>query len=395
MVVDTNREPLPTWPEFTPSEIVAVEKVLRSGRVNYWTGDETKKFEKEYARSLNLDYGVAVSNGTVALELALRAIGVESGDEVIVTPRSFVASANSIVLCGGVPVFADVDPVSGNMTSATMSKVMTKATRAAILVHLGGFPCEMDEIMELSREAGFSVIEDCAQAHGAKYRGQPVGGIGAIGCFSFCQDKIISTGGEGGLVATRSEDLWRKMWAFKDHGKSYSETFERDHAPGFRWLHTSFGTNMRMTEVQAVIGRIQLDQLEQTVGKRNENASVMRQYLNGISGVRIPEVADHFRHSYYRFYAYIRSEKLRTGWSRDRIMNLIIERGGKCFSGSCSEIYLEESFKETGFRPAARLPVARELGETSLAFPVHHTLQRLHMNRLGEIAAEVLTEASL
>ncbi|MFA0697837.1 DegT/DnrJ/EryC1/StrS family aminotransferase, partial [Vibrio sp. 10N.222.49.C9] len=182
---------------------------------------------------------------------------VGSGDEVITTPRTFLASASSIVTSGASPVFADEDLNSQNITAQSIEAVLTPNTKAVIVVHLAGMPAEMDDIMALSKKHGFYVIEDCAQAHGAKYKGKSVGTIGHIGAWSFCQDKIMTTGGEGGMVTTNDKALWSKMWSYKDHGKSFDAIYNREHPPGFRWLHESFGTNWRMTEMQAVIGRIQ------------------------------------------------------------------------------------------------------------------------------------------
>jgi dTDP-4-amino-4,6-dideoxygalactose transaminase len=385
---------LPRWPCYSEEEIQSVAEVIRSGKVNYWTGKEGKAFEKEYADSIGTEYGIAMANGSVALELALYGVGVEPGAEVIVTPRSFIASASCVPIVGGVPVFADVDPISGNISGETIERVITDRTKAVIPVHLGGRPCEMDGIMAVAKKYSLSVIEDCAQAHGAVYRGKPVGSIGDVGVFSFCQDKIISTGGEGGIVATSKESLWGKMWSYKDHGKDFDTVFNREHPPGFRWLHESFGTNLRMTEMQAAIGRIQLSKLADTVNQRRRNANVLTEFFRNYDGVSVPLESPDSRGSYYRFYAYVNQGRLRSEWSRDRVMNEIVEKGAPCFSGTCSEIYLEEAFKNTGFAGPERLPNAKLLGETSLMFPVYSTLSVEDMNYIGEIAGEVLKRAT-
>jgi dTDP-4-amino-4,6-dideoxygalactose transaminase len=250
--------PFSSWPSFTEEEADAVRDVILSNKVNYWTGQECRAFEKEFAAWSGSGYAIALANGTVALDLALQALGIGAGDEVVVTPRTFLASVSSIVNTGAVPVFADVDRESQNITRETIQAALTSRTRAVVCVHLAGWPCDMDPIMSLAAEYDLKIIEDCAQAHGATYKGRPVGSIGHIGAWSFCQDKIMTTGGEGGMVTTNDRELWSKMWSFKDHGKSWEAVYEREHAPGFRWLHESFGTNWRMMEVQAVIGRIQL-----------------------------------------------------------------------------------------------------------------------------------------
>lgn len=384
----------PTWPTFDADEREAVDAVLGSGRVNYWTGEQGRELEREYARSLGLRHSIALMNGSVAMELALRAWHVGPGDEVVVTPRSFIASTSCAVLQGATPVFADVDRDSGNLTAESIERVLSPRTRAIIPVHLGGWPCEMDEIMSLAEGRRIKVLEDCAQAHGAALRARPVGSIGHAGAFSFCQDKIITTGGEGGLLATDDEDLWLRAWAFKDHGKSYKAVYERDHAPGFRWLHESFGTNFRMTELQAAIGRTQLRKLEEWSDRRRANARVLIEGFGAIPALRVPEPGPHLRHAYYRFYAYLRPERLRSNWNRDRVISAVSAKGVPCFSGSCSEIYLEQAFRGTGWAPPAALVNARELGETSIALLVHPTLDSRHMLRTAEVVNGVLTEAS-
>jgi dTDP-4-amino-4,6-dideoxygalactose transaminase len=384
----------PSWPKFEADERAAVDAVLGSGRVNYWTGQEGREFEREYARALGRKHAIALMNGTVALEIALRAWRVGSGSEVVVSPRSFIASTSCAVLQGATPVFADVDLDSGNITAEAIERVLTPRTRAVIPVHLGGWPCEMDEIMSLAERRGIKVLEDCAQANGAAVRGRPVGSIGHASAFSFCQDKIITTGGEGGLLATDDEALWLQAWAFKDHGKSYQAVYEREHVPGFRWLHESFGTNLRMTELQAAIGRVQLRKLEAWSDRRRANAQVLVEGLGSAPSLRVPEPGAHLRHAYYRFYAYVRPERLRDGWSRDRVVAEVSAKGVPCFSGSCSEIYRERAFDGTGWAPAAALRNARELGETSIALLVHPTLDSRHMWQAAEVLNSVLAQAT-
>jgi dTDP-4-amino-4,6-dideoxygalactose transaminase len=386
-------QPFPGWPHIDSDEIEAVTRVLQSGKINYWTGTQARDFEKEYAAATDARHGIAVANGTVSLELALKVLGIGPGDEVITTPRTFMASASCIAMYGAIPIFADVDRDSQNLTAATIAAVLTPRTKAIIVVHLAGWPCEMDPILELARTRGIAVIEDCAQAHGALYRDRPVGGLGDFGSFSFCQDKIITTGGEGGMVVLNNEEHWERAWAYKDHGKSYDAVYRRAHEPGFRWLHESFGTNMRMTEMQAAIGRIQLAKLPRWVACRRRNARVLTAGLRDLDGLRIPEPPEHVQHAYYKFYAFLDVTALRSGWTRDRVMAEISARGVPCFSGSCSEIYLERAFDGHPGRPRERLPVARELGESSLVLLVHPTLEVVHMERAIAVTRAVLRTA--
>ena len=382
------------WPSFTTEEADAVHRVLLSNKVNYWTGNECREFEREFAAWCGTRHAIALANGTLALDLALKGLGIGSGDEVVVTPRTFIASVSCVVNAGATPVFADVEPDSGNLSANTIAKVLTPRTRAVICVHLAGWPCDMDPIMALATQHGFKVIEDCAQAHGARYKGCSVGSIGHVGAWSFCQDKIMTTGGEGGMVTTNDEALWRAMWAYKDHGKSYAAVYERQHPPGFRWLHESFGTNWRMLEMQAAIGRIQLRWMEKWHRQRTVNAEIIRDACKQQKALYVPSIDEGSKHAYYKCYLYVRPEKLLSGWSRDRIVEEIVSHGVPCYTGSCSEVYLEKAFDESGFRPDERLPVAKKLGETSLMFLVHPTLTSDEIRRTCDIIVSVLVTAT-
>ena len=382
------------WPSFTQEEADAAHDVLLSNKVNYWTGSNCREFEKEFAEWSDSKYAVALANGTVALDIALKALGVSFGDEVVVTSRAFIASVSSVVNTGAIPVFADVEVASGNISARTINQVISPKTKAIVCVHLAGWPCDMDGIMELADKFGLYIIEDCAQAHGAKYKNNPVGSIGHIGCWSFCQDKIMSTGGEGGMVTTNDEDFWRRMWAYKDHGKSYEAAHEREHSAGFRWLHESFGSNYRMTEMQAVIGRIQLKRMNDWHAKRLDSAYKIWNVAKGCKALRLSEVPDYIEHAAYKCYVFVKPSQLKEGWNRDRIIEEINALGVPCYSGSCSEVYLEKAFDGTDFRPAERLPVAKELGETSLMFLVHPTLTDDEIQQTCDAISMVMKLAS-
>jgi dTDP-4-amino-4,6-dideoxygalactose transaminase len=398
--------PFSPWPSFTTEEADAVRRMLLSNKVNYWTGTETSAFEKEFAAWCGVPHAVAVANGTLALDVALKALGIGPGDEVVVTPRSFIASVSCVVNAGAVPVFADVEPDSGNISSRTIAAVLTSRTKAVICVHLAGWHCDMDPIMMLADQRGLKVIEDCAQAHGARYKGRSVGGIGHIGAWSFCQDKIMTTGGEGGMVTTNDETLWRAMWSFKDHGKSYEAVYERQHPPGLRWLHESFGTNWRMLEMQAVIGRIQLKHMADWTAKRTRNALAIWDVCRSFAALRVPDFIcqgcsgsqscvreNGCVHAHYKCYVYVRPEKLADGWSQDQIIKEINALGVPCYQGSCSEVYLEKAFDGTGWRPEVRLPVAKALGETSLMFLVHPTLTEAEIQQTCNAITQVMARA--
>lgn len=398
--------PFSPWPSFTQDEAEAVKQTLLSNRVNYWTGEACREFEKEFAAWCGTMHAVALANGTLALDVALKGLGIGPGDEVVVTPRTFIASVSCVVNAGATPVFADVDFESGNITAKTIRQVLTPKTRAVICVHLAGWPCDMDPIMVLAKQHGLKVIEDCAQAHGARYKDRSVGSIGHVGAWSFCQDKIMTTGGEGGMVTTSDEALWRTMWAYKDHGKSYEAVYERQHPPGFRWLHESFGTNWRMLEMQAAIGRIQLGRMPEWTRRRQANAEALTSALQpfaDVSGsVRLPQLAcngcvqpctNGCVHANYKFYAYVRPDNLASGWTRDRIVEAINAEGVPCYQGSCSEVYLEKAFDGTPWRPRERLPVAKALGATSLMFLVHPTLTQVEIGKTVAVIQKVMEAA--
>lgn len=386
--------PFSPWPSFTQEEADAVSRVLLSNKVNYWTGNECREFEKEFAAWAGCEYAIALGNGTLALDVALKALGVGEGDEVITTPRTFLASASSIVTSGARPVFADVDLNSQAITAESIQAVLTPKTKAVIVVHLAGMPAEMDAIMALSQQHGFYVIEDCAQAHGAKYKGRSVGSIGHIGAWSFCQDKIITTGGEGGMVTTNDKTLWSTMWSYKDHGKSFDAIYNREHPAGFRWLHESFGTNWRMTELQAVLGRIQLARMPAWTAQRQANAAQIDEAVADLSVVRRVEVPEYSEHAEYKHYLFIRPEKLKEGWNRDKILDAINKQGVPVYQGSCSEVYLEKAFDNTPWRPKERLKNAVELGKTSLMFLVHPTLTEYEISKMCSVVRSILLSAS-
>lgn len=386
--------PAAPWPFYPDDEIAAVTEVLRSGKVNYWTGDICRAFEREYAAYVGVPHAVAVSNGTVALELALYALGIDKGDEVITTSRTYIASASCAVMRGALPVIVDVDRDTQNISPEAIRAAITSKTKAIIVVHLAGWPCDMDAILEIAKEYNLKVIEDCAQANGATYKGRQIGSFGHASAFSFCQDKIITTGGEGGMMVTHDKEVWSRAWAYKDIGRSYDAVYNREHPPGFRWLTETFGTNWRLTEMQAAIGRLQLKKLNEQIGIRRENAAVFTQAFKNIPALRLTLPPADIGHAYYKYYAFLKPEALKSDWNRDRIIAELTERGVPCFSGSCSEIYLEKAFDELPTKPKNRLPVARELGETSLTFLVHPTLKHEYMKDVVAVVKEIFEMAS-
>ena len=379
--------PFSPWPAFTQEEGDAVRDVILSGKVNYWTGTIGRDFEKEFAAFAGTNHAIALANGTLALDLALQGLGIgnafggSSEDEVIVTPRSFIASASSVVNAGARAVFADVDPDSQNISPETVEPRLTKNTKAIICVHLAGWPCDMDGFRALADAHNLKLIEDCAQAHGAKLNGVPVGGLGDVAAWSFCQDKIMTTGGEGGMVTCNDETIWRRMWAFKDHGKSWDAVYERQHKPGFRWLHESIGTNWRLTEMQSAIGRIQLRRMQDWQEARAKNADAIMDAARVNPIFRVPDLPNSVTHAWYKAYVFVKGDAI----LRDRIMNAITASGVPCFSGSCSEIYREKAFDSE----QAALFNAQGIGERSLMFLVHPTLSEDEIAKTCDVIRSV------
>jgi hypothetical protein len=389
--------PLPGWPAPGEAAARAVADVVRSGRINYWTGDQVRTFEERYAASLGRTHAIALANGTLALELALRAFGVGPGDEVVVPARTFIATASAAVAVGATPVIADVDRDSGCMTAATLAAALSPKTRAVIPVHLGGWPAEMDPLLALARAHDLVVIEDAAQAHGGAYGGRAVGALGShAAAFSFCNDKIISTG-EGGMLVLDDDEAYARAWAYKDHGKSLALI----HGPApdentstFRWLVESFGTNWRMPEVCAPLGLEGLDMLASWHEARTRNAHRLAEALRRLPGLRVPLPAEGTLSAFYRLYAYVVPGAIAPGWDRDRIVKAIAAEGIPGLSGSCGEIYREKAFASLGLGPATPLLVAAELGATSLAFLVHPTMTDADVDDTAAAVAKVMAVAA-
>ena len=379
------------WPQINNTMIEKVSNVLKSGKLNQWNNNSVKEFETKFANYIDCNYAVAVFNGTVALELCIKTLGLKIGDEVIVTPRTFIASASCCAYYGIKPVFADVDINSQNITLETIKSAITEKTKAVILVHLAGWPCELEEICNYCREKGIYIIEDCAQAHGAKYKGKSVGTWGDINAWSFCQDKIITTGGEGGMVTMNCPHLFRKAWSLKDHGKDYDTVFNKQHHPGFRWLHKNIGTNWRMMPIQAVIGIEALDLLDSWILHRRKIANIYNETLKDIDtkgGVRLTIPCEDIYHSYYKYYFFIDPDRFKI--SRDEIIKEINDNNIIATVGSCSEIYLEEALTE--FKPNKILNNTKQLFTNGIMLLCDPTISIDIANKNILIVKEILSK---
>ena len=378
------------WPHIDNNIIEKVSDVLKSGKLNQWNNNLVKEFENKFSEKMDCKYGVAVFNGTVALELCIKSLELNDGDEVIVTGRTFIASAMSCVTNRLKPVFVDVDLESQNITLNNIREKINSKTKAIILVHLAGWPCDLEEICKFAKDNNIYVIEDCAQAHGAKYNNKSVGSYGDISAWSFCQDKIMTTGGEGGMVTTNNLSLYKKAWSIKDHGKNYDLVFNKKHDFGFRWLHTDIGTNYRMMPIQAVIGLEQLILLDNWVNHRREIANIYNQSLKNINGVRITVPKDNVFHSYYKYYFFIDPSKFKI--SRNDIIQEINKNEVPAFVGSCGEVYMEESM--TDYKPDERLKNSITLFDTSIMLLCDPTISLDKASIYIDIIVNILNQNS-
>ena len=382
-----------SWPEFDDEQIAKVSSTLKSGKVNYWTGNEGKNFETDFSNWCGIKHSLTMANGTVSLVAAYKALGLSQGDEFITTPRSFIATTSAGVLLGAKPVFADIDLDSGNITADFIAPLITKKTKLISVVHLAGWPANMIEICELAKSHNIKVVEDCAQAHGAMINNKNVGTFGDISSWSFCQDKIISTGGEGGMLSTNNKNIFEEIRSYRDHGKNFDALTRFSSSREFKYIHESFGTNYRLSEMQSCIGRIQLRKLKSWTERRTQNAKILIETLKELRNIRIPLPKDNFKHAWYKFYVYINNGSISDGWSRNRIIDEINSKGFPAFSGSCSEIYLEKSFENFDIE-FERLSNAKKLGEESLMFLVHPTISFISMEEYAKTIKKILLMAT-
>ena len=369
---------------YTKEQIQSVSNILRKNKTNYWTGNECKLFEEEFSKYIGNKYSIAVSNGSVALELSLKALNLKKGDKVIVSPRSFIISASCVLNMGLKPIFADVD-INGNLDIDGISKSYNKNVKAIIVVHLNGLSCDLDPILKFTKKNKIYLIEDCSQAHGAVYKGKFVGSFGDVATWSFCQDKIISTGGEGGMISTNDKKIWEQIWSYKDHGKNYQSVFFKKHKEGFRWLHDGLGSNYRMTEMQATLGRHQLKQLDNQIKKRNKIANLyienLKEFMHKKHVLKkldfkcstCPskkienEKCNLCRHAFYRLNLFINPKIV----NQIKLITELDKNNVTARVGSCPEIYREQIFKKLKIYPKKRLINAKLLGEISLQFGIN------------------------
>tara|TARA_Y100001970_G_scaffold199595_1_gene242804 strand:+ start:40020 stop:41201 length:1182 start_codon:yes stop_codon:yes gene_type:complete len=382
------------WPYYSKEEVNSVSKILLSGKVNYLYGKYGTIFENKFSKYINSKYAIAVSNGTVALELSLLSLNLKKNDEIIVTPRSYFSSASSILKVGAKPVFIDVDINTQNITLDNIAKAVTRKTKVIICVHLSGYPCDMIEISKFAKKNKLVIIEDCSQAHGAKINQKKVGSFGNISIWSFCNDKIISTGGEGGMITTNNEKIKEFIWSYKDQGKNYKKFFSQNKKNVFRYLHDQVGSNFRITEMQSIIGIHQLKSLEKNISIRNKYAKLLNKTLMNFPAVLTTKVKKNYLHAYYRYYFFINIKKLKKNWTRDKIIKNLCSYNIQSGSGSCPTIFLEDPFKKLVKDSKKNFLNAKKLGRISIALNIHHNLKLKEVHLICKILKNILKKAS-
>ena len=374
--------PKSKWPNYDSKIINKIINILKSGRTNYLIGKEGSKFEKNFSKFYNIKYTNVVANASLGLELSLLSLNLKKGDEVIVTPRSYHSSVSSIIRAGLTPIFADIDRYSMNICPKSIEKNISKKTKAIICVHLYGMPCDMKKINKLCTKFKLKVIEDCSQAHGTKISKKYVGSFGDISVFSFCQDKIISTGGEGGMIATNNKKLHNKIWSLKEIGKNKTKYHKVDNSSNnFPYLHDSIGTNARITEIQSCIGNYQLNKLKNYIRRRNLNAMIYYEKLKKCKYLIIPKFSSNITHSYYRYTVIINDKLIK----RSLLMKNLKMEGVECNVGGCPTIYDEKYFKKNFRINKNNFPNTEYLKDKTISFIVDQTVDKKEIRKVCNI----------
>jgi len=361
------------WPNFSKSLLLKINKILSNGVINYTTGNLGITFEKKFSEFIGNKYSIVTCNGTVALEVAIKSLDLPRNSEIIVPARSFFASASCIVNTGNIPVFADVDLATQNILSTDIERKINKKTKAIICVHLAGLPCDMEKIVKLAKQHKLKIIEDCSQAHGAMIDNSNVGTFGDVATWSFCNDKIISTLGEGGMISTNYKKIYKFCKTYINHGTNINKKKSNK----FIYNKNSFGTNLRITEIQSIAGLDQLKNLKK-VQKIRENISknffkIIIKYKKFFNTFY---TSKNVKSAWYRFYFFVKPNVKNFKKLRFKIIKDLNRMNVKCSTGSCPEIYLETAFKTLKNFKFKRLKNCKLLGETSIALEINHTLNR-------------------
>jgi perosamine synthetase len=384
----TRSEPFPRWPLLGPEDVTAVAEVLDSGKLTQLSGRSVADFERAFAEWHGIEHCVATSSGTTAIHAALIALDVGPGDEVIVPAHTFIASATPVLHQGATPVFTDVEERTFCISPDSVRERVTERTKAIIAVHLNGHPADLDALLEIARPRGIAIIEDAAQAHGATYKGRKAGTIGEAGCFSFWEDKIITTGGEGGAIITADPALADRMRRIRHHGEGPVEG-ER------AYYHVELGYNYRMTSIQAATGLVQLRKLDEYLIARRRNAAHLSERLGEIPQVEPPFVADYAVHSYYKYICRLRREsgpstRLRTSIDIARFVAAVAAEGLPISRRYPTPLPQQPVFRDAGLAGAA-CPVAERLSGELFMLLVHPTASIADMDDYATAIGKVVS----
>jgi len=375
--------------------VQAAADVLRSGKVDYDSGPQGRLWEEEFAARVQCHMAVAVVHGRLAMEMALGTLGLGRGDKVIISSRGAVVATASVAALEAEPVFADVDATSQTLSAQTIRPMIESRTRAVVVRHFAGWPCSMDEILQLAARHRLWVIEDCSQALSATYRGQPVGSFGHLSVFDFRQDMILSTGGEGGMIVANDEKLKERLEEFQYRGKTARRFRSRQGAAAIYITKDTAETKGRMTEMQAAIGRAMLSKLDAMADVRRHHAKTLDAHLGRLPGLRVDPPPSHIGHAYHGYYVFVRPERLKAGWRRDRIVQALQAEGIPCSGGPPPETVYEKPANGAPVRPRRRPPVVRELEETALLLPIHSQLAARDIQDICRALEKVLHTATV
>ncbi len=354
-------------------EIEAVVDVLRSGMLSH--GKIVEDFEREFASFIGVKHAIAVANGTVALDTALKIVGVRAGDEVITTPFTFIATANSILYQNAKPVFADINLKTYNLDPDDVLEKITDKTKAIIVVHLYGQPADMQALSEIARDYKLILIEDCAQAHGAEFRKKKVGGLGDVGVFSFYPTKNMTTG-EGGMLVTDNDEYARRARIIRDHGQTS------------KYVHEEIGYNYRMTNMAAAIGRVQLKRLEELNLKRMRNAEFLTKNLNNIKSLTTPYIDPRVKHVFNQYVVRLEDN---SPVSRDQFSRKLNEKGVETAVHYPTPIHHQPLYKRLGY-PQDICPNSIEASRKVLSLPVHPQLTIEDLEYIVQSVKEILSQ---
>ena len=359
------------WPKFTDKEINLVKKILKSGKINQWTGNYNKLFSNAFKKSVRQKYAIPICNGSLALDLAVRSLNLKPFSQILVTSRSFVATAKCITNNHHHPIFLDESSEYSGICLKDLKKKFNKKVKAIICAHIGGYPNKIDEIKSFAKEKNIFLIEDCSQSHGGNYKNKPLGSFSDISVWSFCQDKIISTGGEGGMITTNNKKIYEYCNQFKDHGKNFNKMNNKKYKYSFKYLHDFNGTNLRLTEIQCAMGLIQLSNLKKNLITRRKFVKELLLVLQNYKYIKIMPYSKINDCSWYRLYFTINFKKIKK--TREEVLALLNSNRITSNSGTCCELYKEKIFKN--FKTTEK-KYCNYLAKNSIALVIHPFLNK-------------------